>query len=120
MDIFCKIIKGETDTKFLFEEKDLVVFADIKPSTPIHYLVVPRKHIETINETTPSDAELLGHMILAAAKAARMMNVEDGYKLVFNVGKGGGQIVRHIHLHLLAGFQPEKSDIKYLINKNDK
>ena len=103
-DVFCKIIKGETDTKFLFEEDDLVVFADVNPAAPVHYLIVPRKHIATINDAMDEDTELLGRMIRAGKRAARMLEIPGGYKLIFNVGADGGQVVPHIHLHLLGGF----------------
>lgn len=92
------------DTKFLFEEDDLVVFADIHAAAPIHHLVVSRKHIATINDVMDGDTELLGRMILAGKRAARMLETSGGYKLIFNVGAGGGQVVPHIHLHLLGGF----------------
>lgn len=103
-DIFCKIINGETDTEFLFETEDLVVFKDINPSAPIHYLVVPRKHIPTINEIKEEDKELIGNLFLAAKRAAKEIGVEEGYKLIFNVGEKGGQEIPHIHLHLLGGW----------------
>lgn len=104
MDIFCKIIKGETDTQFLFEDDDLIIFQDIKPSAPVHYLIVSKKHLETINDAQDEDLELLGRMIFAGKKAAQMLNVSDGYKLIFNVGEKGGQVINHIHLHLLGGW----------------
>lgn len=104
-DIFCKILNGETDTEFLIENEDLVVFADINPSAPVHYLVVPRKHIETINQAQQEDVELLGKMILAGKEAAKKLDTDTGYKLVFNVGKDGGQVIPHIHLHILGGWK---------------
>ena len=106
-DIFCKIIKGETETTFLFEDNNLVVFEDINPKAPVHYLVVPRKHIASINDVGLDDAELLGAIILAGRKAALLLNISEGYKLIFNVGEKGGQVVPHIHLHLL-GFKGKK------------
>lgn len=108
-DIFCKIVKGETNTKFLFENKNLVIFADIQPKAPLHYLVVSRKHIATINDVKEEDTELLGSMILAAADAARMLGLMDGYKLIFNVGEKAGQLVPHIHLHLLGGWDKKQA-----------
>lgn len=105
MDIFCKIINKEVPTEFLFEDDDLVVFADIHPSAPVHYLIVSKRHIETINDAKEEDAEFLGKMILAGGKAADQLNIKDGYKLVFNVNKKGGQEVFHIHLHLIGGWK---------------
>ncbi|MDX1607800.1 MAG: histidine triad nucleotide-binding protein [Candidatus Spechtbacterales bacterium] len=103
-DIFCKIIEGEMDTDFLFETEQLVVFKDIAPKAPVHYLVVPKKHITTINDAEEEDRELLGNMMLAGKRTAKETGVEDGYKLIFNVGKNGGQEVPHIHLHILGGW----------------
>lgn len=110
-DIFCKIIKGEVPTDFLFEDENLVVFKDINPSAPIHYLIVPRKHIATINSVESQDTELIGLMVLAAKRAAKELGTADGYKLVFNVGRGGGQIIDHIHLHLLGGWSRSHSKL---------
>ena len=104
MDIFCKIIKGETDTQFLFEDDALIIFQDIKPSAPVHYLIVSKKHLETINDAQEEDLELLGRMIFAGKKAAQMLNVSDGYKLIFNIGQKGGQVINHIHNHILGGW----------------
>ena len=103
-DIFCKIVNGETGTKFMFEDDDLIVFADIMPKAPVHYLVVSKKHIPTINDANEQDKELLGKMVLAGKKAAQDLDIQDGYKLIFNVGKDGGQVVPHIHLHILGGW----------------
>jgi histidine triad (HIT) family protein len=108
-DIFCKIARGETDTEFLLEDDDMVVFADIKPKAPVHYLVVPRKHIATINDAMKDDATLLGDMLLRAQEAARKLGIVDGYKLIFNVGEKGGQVIPHIHLHLLGGWDTNKN-----------
>ena len=81
-----------------------MVLRDISPSAPVHYLVVPRKHISTINALQAEDTQLIGELVLAAQRAARELNIADGYKLIFNVGKGGGQIIDHVHLHLLGGW----------------
>lgn len=109
-DVFDKIIRGELKTEFLFEDEIFVIFKDINPKAPVHYLVVPKKHIASINETQEADTELLGHMILSAKSAARKLGIETGYKLVFNVGKSGGQIVPHIHLHILGGWPNQQSE----------
>lgn len=103
-DVFCKILSGEIKTDFLIENKTLVVFKDIKPKAPVHYLVVSRKHIETIDDAGQNDVELLGQMILAGKEAAGKLGLVGNYKLVFNVGKGGGQEIFHLHLHLLGGW----------------
>ena len=101
---FCKIVNGETDTEFLYQDEEMVVFKDINPYAPVHLLVVPRRHIRSVNDLEPGDAGLMGRMLLVARDAARAAAVaEDGYKLLFNVEWGAGQRVFHIHLHLLAG-----------------
>ncbi|MEF3691771.1 MAG: histidine triad nucleotide-binding protein [Candidatus Moraniibacteriota bacterium] len=102
--IFCKIINKEIPTEFVFEDEDLVVFNDIKPMAPIHLLFVPRKHIVSIAHLEDGDRELISKMIFKAGEIARDLNIsEKGYKLMFHVGKHGGQEVPHLHLHLLGG-----------------
>lgn len=103
-DVFCKIVNKEIDADILFEEEELVVFADANPSAPVHYLVVPKKHIPTVHDAAEEDTELLGRMILAAQKAAEELGIADGYKLSFNVKEKGGQEVPHVHLHLRGGW----------------
>jgi len=110
-DIFDQIVNGEKDAEFLIENDDLVVFADINPQAPVHYLVVPRRHIDTVDHVKPQDAELLGKMVLAARDAAGKLGITGGYKLVFNVGNKGGQVVPHIHLHILGGWDQKQSKI---------
>lgn len=102
--IFCKIAAGEMGTEFLYEDEAVVAFADISPMAPVHALLVPKKHIASVEEAGPEDRELLGHMIHAAQKVARDLGVsESGYRLVINTGVGAGQTVTHLHMHLLGG-----------------
>ena len=102
--IFCKIAAGEFNTQFVFENDELVAFRDIRPQAPVHILIIPRRHIERINQLTDSDVELVGHMVLMANQLARQENISDsGYRLVFNCGRDSGQEVEHIHLHLFGG-----------------
>ena len=104
--LFCKIIKGEIPTKFVYKDEDVAAFKDIHPLAPIHILIISVKHIPSIVEVGESDIELLGKLIVAAKKIAQDMNIaQDGYKLLFRVGKHGGQEVKHIHLHLIGGAQ---------------
>ena len=104
--IFCKIIQKEIPATILFENNELIVIEDIKPQAPYHFLVIPKKHIETINQTASQDEALLGQLILKARDiAATKALSESGYRLVFNINRGGGQDVYHIHLHLLGGRQ---------------
>jgi len=102
--IFCKIAAGEFNTKFVFENDDLVAFRDIRPQAPVHILIIPRRHIERINQLTDSDVELVGKMVLVANQLAKNESISDsGYRLVFNCGRDSGQEVEHIHLHLFGG-----------------
>ena len=103
--LFCSIARGETDTEFLFENEAMVVFRDIHPHAPVHLLIVPKRHIRSINDISVADQALLGEMIATAREMAEKEGVSDsGYKLLFNVEKGGGQVIFHIHLHLLGGW----------------
>lgn len=104
--LFCKIVTGEVSAKIAFEDEHLIAFHDIKPQAPIHFLIIPKQHIATINDTNTEDVFLLGQMILTAKQLAekKKFNI-SGYRLVFNVNSGGGQEVYHIHLHVLSGRQ---------------
>src|SRR3989344_4641687 len=102
--IFCKIVKKEVPAEMLQETSEAVIFKDIKPSAPVHYLVVSKKHIPSIKDVKHEDEALMGHLIHMAKEAAEKLNL-PGYKLVFNVGREGGQVVDHIHLHILGGWQ---------------
>ncbi len=104
--IFCKIVKGETPTEFLYQNENLVVFRDIRPHTPVHILIVPRKHIRSINDLTETDSRIISEMIFVAKETAKKESVSaSGYKLLFNVERGGGQVVFHLHLHLMGGWK---------------
>lgn len=104
--IFCKIVTGGIPTEFLYEDDHLVVFKDIKPLAPVHLLLVPKKHIRSINDLEDGDQALVGHLILKAKVMAEKLSVhQSGYRLFFNVEKGGGQEVFHLHLHLIGGWE---------------
>lgn len=102
--LFCKIAAGEIPAEKVFEDDQLVAFRDIHPQAPTHILIIPRKHIATINDAGEEDALLLGRMAVAAKKLAQREGcAEEGYRLVWNCNEGAGQTVFHIHLHLLGG-----------------
>ncbi|MCP4143258.1 MAG: histidine triad nucleotide-binding protein [Chloroflexi bacterium] len=102
--IFCKIIAKEIPGDILYEDEQVMAFRDIQPAAPIHILIVPKKHIPSINEVTEEDETLLGHLHIVAKKLAEKEGIaERGYRLVINTGKEGGQIIYHIHLHLMGG-----------------
>lgn len=104
--LFCKIAHGKTDTPLLHENENLVVFRDINPHAPVHLLIVPKRHIRSVNDLAPANGEILAEMIMTAKEMAikEQVNV-SGYKLLFNVEKGGGQVIFHLHLHLLGGWK---------------
>ena len=103
--IFCKIIKGESPADFIMKNERLVVFKDINPEAPVHFLVVPRKHIRSINDLGQKDVDIVSDIVMAGKDAAKISGIEkSGYKLLFNVEKGGGQIIFHLHLHLMGGW----------------
>lgn len=104
--LFCKITEGEIPAKVVFESNELMAFRDIRPQAPTHILIIPKKHIATINDLQHDDHSMIGQLILAARDLAKSEGLsENGYRLVFNVNPGGGQEVYHIHLHLLGGRQ---------------
>jgi histidine triad (HIT) family protein len=104
--LFCKIAHGQMDTEFLFENENLVVFRDINPHAPVHLLIVPKRHIRSINDLAPEDNDILAEMIVTAKEMAAKEQVNvTGYKLLFNVEKGGGQVIFHLHLHLMGGWE---------------
>lgn len=102
--IFCKIIAGEIPGKFVYQDESVIVIEDINPQAPDHYLIVPRKHIRTALDLTTADNELVGHIYQVAGKIAHDKGfAEDGFRIVNNCNEGGGQVVWHIHFHLLGG-----------------
>lgn len=104
MCLFCKIVSREIQGKILFEDAELVAFSDIAPKAPTHALVIPKRHIVSLNEAVPGDAELLGRLMLAAQRVARDAKIADsGWRLVVNNGGDAGQSVFHVHLHVLGG-----------------
>lgn len=100
--IFCKIAKKELASDIVYEDENFVAFKDIKPKAPVHLLIIPRKHIESVDHLEIHDRELMGELVLTAQKIARHQGLE-GYKLQINVGRAGGQLIDHLHLHLLSG-----------------
>lgn len=102
--LFCKMARGEIKPDIVHEDDDLIAFRDINPQAPVHVLVVPKRHIATLDELAPDDAALVGKLILTATEIARRQGFsEPGYRMVMNCNGDGGQTVFHIHLHLLAG-----------------
>jgi histidine triad (HIT) family protein len=102
--LFCRLVAREIPAQIVFEDGDLLVFKDINPQAPLHVLIIPKKHIATINDLSPADDALVGSMFRRAAALAKEHGYsERGYRTVFNCNREAGQTVFHIHLHLLAG-----------------
>ncbi|GAB6180063.1 HIT domain-containing protein [Desulfotomaculum defluvii] len=103
--IFCKIIAGEIPSQVVYQDEKVFAFKDIAPAAPIHILIIPKKHISSLNDLGVEDAALMGHIVGTAAKLAKEFGLDKGYRLVSNCGEDGGQTVYHIHFHLLGGRQ---------------
>lgn len=101
--IFCKIVKKEIPAEIVYENDAVLVFKDIKPAAPVHLLLIPKKHIPTFFDLKEEDACLMGEIGLAAARVAREMGLERGFRLISNCNQDAGQLVFHIHYHLMAG-----------------
>jgi histidine triad (HIT) family protein len=102
--IFGKIASGEVAADLIYEDEEVVALRDLHPQAPVHILVIPRKPIPTLNDAAPEDAELLGRLMLAAAKVAAQEGIaEQGYRTVINCNAAGGQTVYHLHVHLIGG-----------------
>ncbi|MCG0277559.1 MAG: histidine triad nucleotide-binding protein [Thermanaeromonas sp.] len=104
--IFCKIAAGELPSEMVYQDERVVAFKDIRPVAPVHILIIPRKHIPDLTAITEEDAELIGHLHLVAVKVARELGLADrGFRLVNNCKQEGGQVIYHLHYHLLGGRQ---------------
>lgn len=102
--IFCKIAAGEIPGEILYQDEEVIAFRDIEPLAPIHLLIIPRRHIPSLTHLSDTDAPLIGHMVIIANQLARDEGIAgSGYRLVINCGEHGGQLVTHLHMHLLGG-----------------
>ena len=102
--IFCKIIKKEIPSQIVYEDDEIMAFKDINPVTPIHILVIPKKHIESVSEITEKEEALIGKIFTAINKISKSENFkENGFRVITNCGKDAGQEVKHLHFHILAG-----------------
>jgi histidine triad (HIT) family protein len=101
--LFCKISRKEIPAKFVYEDPDLFAFEDIAPQAPTHILICPRKHVTSLTDTAPEDAAILGRALRLAAQLATERGLTGGYRTVINNGRGAGQTVFHLHVHLLGG-----------------
>ncbi|MDV4150106.1 histidine triad nucleotide-binding protein [Clostridium sp. AL.422] len=101
--IFCKIVNGEIPSKKIYEDDKVLAFHDISPAAPVHFLVIPKEHIASVNELNEKNADVISHIFLVINKIVRELNIaETGYRVVNNCGKDGGQTVDHMHFHVLG------------------
>lgn len=104
--IFCKIANGEFGSEMLFEDDRMVAVNDINPQAPVHVLIIPKRHVRSVNDLAGTDKDLVAEMVFTAKELAKKFNIDkSGYQLFFHVEEGGGQTVFHLHLHLLGGFE---------------
>lgn len=104
--IFCRIVRKEIPARLIYEDDELLAFHDIHPAAPVHLLIIPRQHIDSLIDAQPSQATLLGKMLVLAPKLAQEQGAADGFRVVINNGVGGGQEVFHLHVHVLGGPRP--------------
>lgn len=103
--IFCRIIRKEVPAEFVYEDEHFAVFKDIRPSAPVHLLIVPKEHLEISGGDLERRSDILGKVFVIARKLAEDAGVSEGYKLVMNAGPGAGQTVSHLHVHLIGGWR---------------
>ena len=103
--LFCQISQGKTSTEILYENEMLVVFSDINPAAPVHLLIVPKKHIRSVNDLSDDDQPILAELVMVARKMAVEQGIDkSGYRIFINVERGGGQVIFHLHMHVIGGW----------------
>jgi histidine triad (HIT) family protein len=101
--IFCKIVAGDIPARKIYEDEEVVAFHDINPAAPVHFMIVPKLHVTSLESCDESHREILGKIMLLAPRLAREQGLTNGFKTVINTGEGGGQVVMHLHVHVLGG-----------------
>ena len=102
--IFCQIVAGKVPSEILYQDEEVIAFPDIHPLTPVHLIIIPKRHIPSLAHLSEAESSLIGHMVIVANQLAKEKGIsERGYRLAMNCGKEGGQLVPHLHLHLLGG-----------------
>ena len=101
--IFCRIARGEIPASKVYEDDEVLAFHDINPVAPVHFMLIPKLHLATLAEAEETHIALLGRMLLLAPKLARELGLENGFRTVINTGRGGGQEVFHLHIHVIGG-----------------
>lgn len=104
--LFCRIARGEIPARKVYEDEEILAFHDINPAAPVHFLMIPKQHAESLLSTHAADVALLGRMLVLAPQLAREQGCTNGFRLVINNGPDGGQEVNHLHMHVLGGPRP--------------
>ena len=105
---FCRIVRGEVTSDTVFEDSDVLAFHDIRPAAPVHFLIIPKSHVDSLLTTGSEHEALLGKMTALAPRLAKEQGCDNGFRLVINNGPDGGQEVNHLHIHILGGPRPWK------------
>lgn len=103
--LFCRIVRGELPAKKIYEDDEVLVFHDIHPAAPVHFMLIPKIHRDSLAHCTAEDAPLLGKMLMLAPQLAKEQGLEDGFRTVINTGSGGGQEIYHLHIHVMGGLK---------------
>ena len=101
--VFCKIVRGEIPSRKVYEDADVLAFHDIQPVAPVHFMLVPKKHVATMYDLTPDDAPVMGKIMTLAGRLARELGAGDGFRTIVNTGRVGRQEVQHVHVHVIGG-----------------
>ena len=104
--VFCKIARGEIPSKKVYEDEEILGFHDINPQAPVHFMLMPKKHIASLADATMEDAEMLGRLLALSGRLAREQGSPDGYRTIINTGRIGRQDVMHLHVHVVGGPEP--------------
>ena len=104
--IFCRIVAGEIPSKKIYEDDDVIAFHDIRPVAPVHFMIIPKRHVDSLADCGDDHRDLLGKLLLMAPKLARAQGLDDGFRTIINTGRGGGQEVYHLHVHVMGGGSP--------------
>jgi histidine triad (HIT) family protein len=104
--IFCKIVQGEIPSKKVYEDEDILAFQDIRPAAPVHFLIIPKLHIESLAHANESHQAVLGKILVKAGELAASQGLKDGFRSVINTGRVGRQEVYHLHIHVIGGPEP--------------
>ena len=104
--IFCRIVEGKIPSRKVYEDADMLAFHDISPQAPVHFMIIPKRHIDSLDTCLDTDAPVLGRMMAMAGRLAREQGARDGFRTIINTGRVGRQDVYHLHIHILGGGEP--------------